>query len=145
MLANILQCSIITSQSITTAINEDLKVKVKIKETNQVEELSIIDAETGCDYVGDFIGNHDALNTQFIYDDENDVWVCDQETFEWWSQVINENQKLNYRIEEMKEKYGSDKIHNVLQDVCCDLENHASQANGFLDDFEKTQLSNDCN
>ncbi len=66
---------------------------VKVKETNQVVTLSLIDPKTGCDYIADFIGNTGALGREF--ERLNDEWQIAQDDLDWWLNVIAMQQKSN--------------------------------------------------
>ena len=108
-------------------------MNVFIKETKQIKTLSIIDPKTGVDWIRDFIGNHE--NGQFTYDDELDVFICDQENFNWWEKVVDDNQTLAYKKQELIEKYGYDAIYKAIDgEGCVDLEDYASCINQVLDE-----------
>jgi hypothetical protein len=75
-------------------------LKVRIQETGELKELTMVDATNGVDMVGDFIGNSGAfIDGQFVLDEEvdddglyvcDDTYVCSQETFDWWKRIIRE-------------------------------------------------------
>lgn len=96
--------------------------------------LSIIDPKTGIDYIQDFIGNTGALiDGQFNYDDQ-DVYICDQNTFDWWCKVASDNQILENRIYELTKEHGSEAVYAVIYDAGTnDLEDHAAYVNQALD------------
>lgn len=116
-------------------------MEIIIKETGVTETLEIIDPTTGVNYIADFIGNTGALiDDQFEYNDETDEWSCDQDTFDWWNRVIDENQKLNYRMQDLISEYGQDAIYDAIAgagDV--DLEDYAGSINQALDEFLATR------
>jgi hypothetical protein len=97
--------------------------------------LSIIDPKTGIDYIQDFIGNTGALiDGQFNYDDDQDVYICDQNTFDWWCKVASDNQILENRIYELTKEHGSEAVYAVIYDAGTnDLEDHAAYVNQALD------------
>lgn len=114
-------------------------MKIIIKETNEVKELSIIDPNSGVDYIDDFIGNTGALNDgQFLWDDEDDAadaYICDQETFDWWDKVVSDNQALEDRIHALQQEHGYDAVHDAVMDSYAnDLEDHADCVNQALDE-----------
>lgn len=70
---------------------------------------------TGSTNITDFIGNHDAFNEQqFSYDEEKNVYHCDQDTFDWWNQVVNDQHALQERIKDLIEVYGSEAVNEVV-------------------------------
>jgi hypothetical protein len=109
-------------------------MKIIINETGAVETLSIIGAKSGLNYISDFVGNQGALSDgQFVWDEDQDAYVCDQETFDWWQKVVEENQELEYRIHELKEEHGSDEVDKVLEELgSVDLGDLASEINSAL-------------
>lgn len=111
-------------------------MNIVIKETNARESLEIIDPRTGVNWIQDFIGNAGALSDgQFEWDDELDAYVCDQETFDWWQKVVEENQELENRIFELEDKHGREAVYAVITDAGSnDLEDHARYVNQALDE-----------
>ncbi|OKP97837.1 hypothetical protein A3849_13760 [Paenibacillus sp. P46E] len=111
-------------------------MRVQITETNEIKELTLIDPKTGVDYVQDFIGNYDALaDGQFTWNEGAGAFLAEQDTFSWWSQVIEDQKALDERIAELKESHDSedvDAVVNAAADV--DLENLAASVNKALDE-----------
>lgn len=106
-----------------------------IKETGARELLEILDPNTGVDWIQDFIGNYDAFSDgQFIWDEEQDAYLCDQVTFDWWAKVVADHELLENRIFELYKEYG-DKVYDVIIDAGnVDLEDHAAAMNAALDE-----------
>ena len=111
-------------------------MKIIIKETQKIETLSIIDPKTGVDYIADFVGNAGALiDGQFEWNEEFDAYICDQETYDWWEEVISDNQELDNRIHELAKVHGSEAVHNAICEAgSIDLEDHAANVNRALDE-----------
>lgn len=111
-------------------------MKIIINETGKIETLSIIDPDTGVNYISDFIGNTGDLGTQFIYDDNRNVWTCDQETFDWWSDVVTKEQALGNRIHDLCATHDRGLVHEVVRDSSgkVDLEINAAVVNTALDE-----------
>lgn len=111
-------------------------LKVQITGTKEIRELSMIDPSTGADYVQDFIGNYDALaDGQFIWDEEAGAYQAEQDTFDWWSEVISAQNALAERIAELKKEQGSDEVEAVVAAASeVDLEDHAAAVNKALDE-----------
>lgn len=107
-----------------------------IRESQKTEELSIIDPRTGVNYISDFVGNTGAhTDGQFEWDEDKDAYICDQDTFDWWSKVVDDNQKLEDRIYQLREEHGHDAVEQAIGDAFdCDLEDHARAVNQVLDD-----------
>ena len=119
-------------------------MKIKIKETGKIENLSIIDPKSGVNWISDFIGNADGF-AQFEKEidedgDATEYWICDQSTFDWWDKVVDEYQNLEDRIEEMKNEYGRDLVDQIVRDnYNNDMDLHPSQVNEALNHFLKDQ------
>ena len=111
-------------------------MKIIIKETSAVHELSIIDPNSGLNYISDFIGNTGALfDGQFEWDYDLDAYVCTQETFDWWDTVVTDNQLLNDRIHDLVQEHGSGTVNKVVYEAdTIDLEDHAASVNQALDE-----------
>jgi hypothetical protein len=110
-------------------------MNIIIKETAATETLSIIDPKTGVDYIIDFIGNTGALRNEFDRDEERDVFICDQETFNWWYTVVTEHQALENRIHELINEHGSEAVYDVVHAAgSVDLEDHTGNVNQALDE-----------
>ncbi len=111
-------------------------MNIFIKETEQLNTLTLIDPKSNVNYIDDFIGNYGALTDgQFTYDNELDAYICNQETFDWWEQVIHDNQNLDYRIQELIETHGTDAVYEVIDSaVGVDLKDHAAAMNKALDE-----------
>lgn len=115
-------------------------MKIIIKETGATETLSIIDPVSGVDYIADFVGNTGAFIDGQFFDNDNDELSCTQDTFDWWSRVVDENQELNYRIQDLIKEHGQDAIYDAIAgagDV--DLGDSAGSINQALDEFLATK------
>ena len=109
-------------------------MKIKINETGKIETLNLIDPVTNTDYITNFIGNHRAfLDGQFNYDDADDVFLTSQETYDWWYKVVNDQQVLVNRLNDLRSVYKVHVIMDVINTVSCDLEDHAQYVNDALD------------
>lgn len=108
-------------------------MEIKIIETSEIEELSIVDPKSGTDWVGDLLGNHDAIK------DYDDVAIMSQEDFDWWKKLIEEYQKADYRYHELLgdlDNEDREKLMGVAQDLGCDLEDYPRFLQSLCDDFE---------
>ncbi|MCF6777628.1 hypothetical protein L3V83_13745 [Thiotrichales bacterium 19X7-9] len=111
-------------------------MKIYVNETGRYEDLVIIDPETNVEWTQDFIGNTGAFNDGiFIYSDDKDAYICDQESFEWWDKVIKDHQKLENRKHHLEIKYGYDAVIKAINNADrVDLENEAFAINEALDE-----------
>lgn len=94
-------------------------MEVKIKESGKVETLSIIDPKTGCCYVADLIGNADGFSQ---FEREGEMWVCDQETFDWWDAYITLLEKTDDLIEGLEGILGCDFVHEMMDGALAGVE-----------------------
>ncbi|AKG37826.1 hypothetical protein VK70_17120 [Paenibacillus durus ATCC 35681] len=111
-------------------------MKITIKETGKSEALSIIDENTGVDFIQDFIGNYGALSDgQFTFDEETGTYIADQDTFDWWDKVVTDQTALEARIAELKEEHGYEAVDEVVNEATSvDLEDLAAAVNKALDE-----------
>lgn len=58
---------------------------VKIIESGEIRELSVIDANSGLDWSGDMLGNFNAYDG---FDDEAELHTMSQETYDWWAEFL---------------------------------------------------------
>lgn len=111
-------------------------MKLYIKETGAIETLSIIDPKTGINYIADFIGNTGAFDRgrEFEKTDKADFAIS-QNDYDWWAKVVADNQAIEYRIADLAEEYGYDRVMTILQDVSGhDLGDYALAANNALNE-----------
>lgn len=79
--------------------------RVRIKETGEEKELSIIDRNSGVDWVSDLIGNAGAtIDGQFTWDNDEEVYHADRETYDWWARYIEDTEKTEDEIEALAEE-----------------------------------------
>lgn len=107
-------------------------MQVKVAGEDGVRELSLIDPDSGVDFVQDFIGNNGGLDYFHYNGDEHE---CSKDTFDWWKKVIDDQQKLVDRIFDLKEEIGSVFVNDAFESIPdCDLEDHAAVVNAALDE-----------
>jgi len=112
-------------------------MKIMIKETSVAKTLSIIDPNSGVDFIKDFVGNTGAfIDGQFQWDEDRDCYVCDQDTFDWWDTVVTDVQSLDYRIHELVAEHGSEAVNDIVHEAAAyvDLEDHAATVNEALNE-----------
>ena len=111
-------------------------MKIKINDTNETGKLSIIDPNTGCDWIVDLMGNHNALPTC----DDDGNYLMDLEDYEWWLKLTTEYQNAEYRKYKILNALDNDEVDNFYNDLCdCDpgdLEDYPDHINSICDDYE---------
>ncbi|NCU27728.1 hypothetical protein EOM86_13600, partial [Candidatus Nomurabacteria bacterium] len=75
-------------------------IEIRIVETDEVRTLSLIDPDSGVDFVQDFIGNNGGFEGG-IFTYNGDEYECSKDTFDWWEKVIDDQQKLVDRIQDL--------------------------------------------
>ncbi|MET1174356.1 hypothetical protein [Paenibacillus amylolyticus] len=113
-------------------------IKVLIGGTTDTPILSMIDPITGIDWVKDFIGNHGAfIDGQFSLIEGSDIYVADQETYDWWSKVLADQAALAERISDINDEEVNCIVSSASE---CDLEDQAARVNAALDEAYGAQL-----
>lgn len=83
-------------------------MNVKIIETGKTETLSI-KGSNGIDWTNDLIGNAGALSDgQFTWSEEDDAYLTDQDTFDWWDKYISDYKTTEEEIRALADKLGID-------------------------------------
>lgn len=113
-------------------------MQVKIIETGVIESLNAVDAASGCDWTKDLIGNYNAFNDgQFSKIEDTGVYLCDQDTYDWWAAVIDNLNRADEMIQEAKERdLWSDDVERDYQELGnMDLEDQAAACVDFLNNL----------
>ena len=87
--------------------------------TQQVVTLKLEDPATGVNMVADYTQVGDDLNMS--YNDDMEMMQCDSDTIEWWQDIIDQYQKMENRMYDIK-KYGSDDDRAKLDEILKDYE-----------------------
>jgi hypothetical protein len=116
-------------------------MKIKIKETGKIKHLNIYDPKTGIDWTNDLIGNAGALQDgQFEYDYDTDVYLTNQDTFNWWNEyIINENKTESDIVLLAEELRINESIirERIAENTGNDYEDHRKQAIFVMDQIRK--------
>lgn len=108
-----------------------------IKESNKREVLKLIDPQTGINMISDIVGNVGGFNDGQFTATDDDAYICNQERFDWWDDVIDGMQKMYDRVHEMKEEYGAAAINDALdQEFTDELPLYVDAVNKALDAVE---------
>lgn len=120
-------------------------MEIIIKETGLIEELLIIDRKTGCDWIGDLIGSHDAfgedVDGEFVKElNEDGRWtgrcITGQENFNWWVDVVTQIEDVHERIEKLEDEFGCERVMDVVCEANydnSDLDGYAAVLHQYLD------------
>lgn len=83
-------------------------MNVKIKETGKVEELVIV-GENGIEWTSDLVGNAGAFGDgQFVWSEDDDAYVADQDTFDWWQRYITDSYATDDEVAALAKDLGID-------------------------------------
>lgn len=110
-------------------------MKIRIIETGKTEELSIIDPKSGTNWINDLMGNHGALPE---YDDEDDCYLMQQESFEWWDKLVDDYQAADNRRHNLLQRLDEekrDKFVAEITDTDVDLEDLPTIINNICDEY----------
>ncbi|MEG0838094.1 MAG: hypothetical protein RSE01_09015 [Akkermansia sp.] len=109
-------------------------MKIIIKETQEIVDLTLIDLETGLSQTEDILGNAEAFREGQIEKNEEGEYTCDQACYDWWREIFEEESALMQRVASLELDHDRDDIDEVLSAAeGTDLENHADVANYLLD------------
>ncbi|MCK4820372.1 hypothetical protein KA005_31700 [bacterium] len=109
---------------------------IKINETGELESITLIDPVSGCDWFNDFCGN----DTSISYDEDNDVYLMDQENFDWWEDAAERQQKSDEMVEEIKTELTGDAYDEFIEDIgniSGDIGDRPDYVINFCEDFKE--------
>lgn len=114
---------------------------VKIIETGETGHLSIIDTETGVNWINDLMGNHGELPETETDEDGWDTgfYLMSQEDFDWWADLTDRYQAANDRYNALLNCVSNDKYKQLLDaasHIYVDLENEPEALNQICDYYE---------
>ena len=90
-------------------------MKVKIRETNKIVDI-LIYSEHGIEWTQDLLGNGGAfLDGQFVWDDDEDIYVADCGTVDWWWSYIDDYYDVEWHITDLAERLGLDRGKICMQ------------------------------
>lgn len=95
-------------------------MKIRIKETGEIKELEIRDRREGYEYTHALIEYDDCIT----YNRALEVYETDQESYEWWDDMIDKLEHAEDVKQEYIEEYGEDAVAKALAqyDTPTDLE-----------------------
>lgn len=90
-------------------------MKVKIRETNEIVGIYIY-SKQGIEWTQDLLGNGGAfLDGQFVWDDDEDIYVADRGTVDWWWSYIDDYYDVEWHITDLAERLGLDRDKICMQ------------------------------
>lgn len=90
-------------------------MKVQIKETGAIETLKITD-KNGVEYTQDFCSTGSDWS-DFKWDDESELYVLDQDAFDFWASHIAKTENFEELRREAQSEHGFDAVESVLADA----------------------------
>jgi len=87
---------------------------MKILINNEIKTLEITNPETGCNWEQDLIGNANGFDG---YDDEKELYIMTQDTYDWWDNYIKTEQDLQNRASELKNTLDNDDAEKFEQEL----------------------------
>ena len=91
-------------------------MKIRIKETGEVKELTVIDRKTGVDWTADLVGDDD----QIAWNDELGVSETTQDAYDWWAAYIADytadEEMIEVLFEEIYSKHEYQLAANIEQE-----------------------------
>lgn len=116
-------------------------MKITIKETNDIQEITIIDPKTGLDYARDFIGNNE-IDLEF--DDEGNI-IMTEEACDYWFNLCSHYEKADHRCYRMKDDLNNSEYTSFLDDLTyeisqVDLETTPDVMNQICDKYEPEKV-----
>ena len=112
------------------------KMKFRIKETQELKELRIVDSETGCEWTADLIGNTDGLH----YNEDTEEYEMSQEEYSWWDEYITNYEADEEEIEELADELDIDAADITLRmqnEINCDMEDEHDAKQSVMNDIRK--------
>jgi hypothetical protein len=114
-------------------------MNVKIKETGKIGTLSIIDRESGVNWVQDLIGNTGALHDgRFTWSEEDNAYLVDQAEYDWWAKYIADQERTEQEVEALADELDIDADiiwERIEENTGGDYEDHRGQAIQAMNDI----------
>jgi len=107
-----------------------------IKETRELEELSIIDPRTGINWVSDLMGNHGVF---LDLPEEEGVYIIPEEDFDWWRNLLAKYEEADNRYYDLYTSLPEDEaasLQDAVTNISGDLEDYPGHMNECCDEFE---------
>jgi hypothetical protein len=110
-------------------------MQVRIKETGIIENLSIVDPQSGVNWATDLVGNHGFEGFYSSEAEAYDGWETTQENYDWWEALLVSLERAENRKHALIAEHGSQAVHDALDRACdVDLEDMPSAITNALDE-----------
>lgn len=113
-------------------------MKIRINETSEIKELSIIGLN-GIEWTGDLLSRDDAL----IFNSETEEYEMNKNAYEWWKEYIDNFNVDEKAIEELAEELNIevDDINLRLQlEMNCDMEDEHMVKQNILNEIREEYM-----
>lgn len=106
---------------------------VRINETGEMQNIGIIDAKTGLNWIQDFLGNNGT------HTDAEGIYHMDKADYDWWINIIDIVEDNDNRITEIERELYGDDLDNFRNDLyeyvgSSDLDVEAERTRKFLNE-----------
>ncbi|EKP0311717.1 hypothetical protein JE959_001743 [Aeromonas veronii] len=111
-------------------------MKVIVKESSSVEELLLINPESGVDDAQEFLSDAGVFSDgQFNWVEKLGAYVCELTTFKKWSGVVAEYQLMGNRLYALAQEHGKEIIFELVSEAMnAPLEEVPARVGGVLDE-----------
>lgn len=114
-------------------------MNVQITETSERKSLSI--RNNGIEWTQDLLGNAGALSDgQLVWSEEDDAYLCDQGTYDWWAQYIADTEATEAEAQALADELGipvADVTDHIGTYQYGDYEMHRAQAVQAMSDLRE--------
>ena len=122
-----------------------MSITIYNTDTNHLVELSIIDPESGCNWVADCIGNtcHGMATDAPDGVDVEATYYADGATVGWWATYLANQEAADYRLSAARQECTQKQLHQLdglIADVSGDMEDHPAQIQQAIDEALGTEL-----
>ena len=121
-------------------------MKILIKETNEVESLSLIDEETAYDWLHEFVGMYDGFSTNpekgFVKEVGETGWftgryITTQANYDLWCNGVEGLKAIKSRIEKLKEEVGADIGNAISNEILNEMAHRVTNIEQFVDVYNE--------
>jgi hypothetical protein len=110
-------------------------MRVKINGRTDIHTFSLYDEALGYDLIFEFLEtNCTFVAEKFIYHEAEDIYICEADDFDKWQLLIDEQQQLSKRINQLKLEYGEEDVEAAVnRAIFHSIEDEAKAINYELD------------
>ena len=108
-------------------------MKIRIIETKELRELEAVNPETGCDNIGDIIGNVSDIR----YNDETEEYEMNEAAFDWWSEYVEHHLADEERLRTLRKEYDYDEIQDIIEEELASANDYENHHDAYARAFER--------